>query len=197
MITRYVRICPNGHENPDYDTRCGSCPEYIGDIEPQRKRDIPPIPGSREVSDNQPPATFVPEAKPQLDSSATLKPQISVTKRQEQGHQLLYLEMTITGVKFPVRPGQVIGQEHPTSVADVLLPNVPGTGTDYIHRRHCSFDVDGDQWYITPLDQRPFGSDFTNPTYVNGALVSPGARAVVRSGDRLTLVNVTFVINIF
>jgi hypothetical protein len=93
----------------------------------------------------------------------------------------LYLEITGAGKCLEVRDGWVIGQAHPSSRAEIQLAEVPGV--NYIHRQHCRFSFQDDQWRVLAIKQ----AAFTNPTFVNNRGLAPGESAVLRNGDRIAL----------
>lgn len=109
----------------------------------------------------------------------------------------LQLNLPGTGISFDIKPGDVLGQAHASSDARLQLPESLAD-VAYIHRRHCRFWQEGDQWQVEAIDQSqsPKSSGFTNPTWVNGVPLNPGERRTLGNGDDLRLSAITLLVNL-
>jgi hypothetical protein len=174
-----IKRCPKcGHRNPEPADLCEVCEEFLGLVAPETVSDpVEPEPVVPDPADGSPPAT--PGRVTQVETAAP---------------SLLYLESPAGHRNYPVKPGDIVGQAHPTSLAQVQIESLPGV--DRIHRQHGRFDWRDGQWHVTALDQRPFGSDFTNSTVLNGQRLAPGDSQPIQSGARLTLAGVLFTVRI-
>lgn len=170
---RYVKVCPRcGAENDEMAEICQRDGEFLGMVPatpatPLRAEPPPPAPAS--------PAGEVPAAE---------------TTRADGAEPVLYLENAGTGECHLLRPGWVVGQEHPESMAEVQLGERPGI--QFVHRRHCRFLHGDGMWEVEALEQ----PDYTNPTLVNRRRVPVGARMALRNGDSLALSGVQFTVRI-
>jgi hypothetical protein len=174
-----IKRCPKcGHRNPESADLCEVCGEFLGLVAPETVADPEP---ERAVPD------------PALPASTSGVP-VRVTQVETAAPSLLYLESPAGQRSYPVKPGDIVGQAHATSAAQVQIEPLPGA--QCIHRQHGRFDWRDGQWYITALDQRPFGSDFTNSTVLNGQRLAPGDSQSLGNGDRLVLAGVLFTVRI-
>ncbi len=104
---------------------------------------------------------------------------------------LFSLEIPGTAIRYNVKNGDVIGQDHHTSDAEIKLSGIDGV--NFVHRRHCRFEVNcSGEWFVTPIIQE----DFSNPTNLNIQRLEPGQRYKITNGDKLTLGPVTFQVRI-
>ncbi|HOK89521.1 MAG TPA: FHA domain-containing protein [Candidatus Hydrogenedentes bacterium] len=165
---RYVKRCPRcGTINDELDGECAQCGEFLGLVAA--------VPEPEVAAGPDRPA---PEAKP-------VAPVIRTSPTTESA--TLYLEHA-SGSRWPIHPGQTVGQAWPEQGPDVAIEGLPGTR--YLHRRHCRFIHENGGWWVEPLPQE----HFVNPTLVNGNPVMPGVRAALHNGDRLTLSGLDFTI---
>lgn len=167
---RYVKRCPRcGAINDELDAVCAQCGEFLGLV----------------------------AAEPEPNTAAALSPATpasipvpNITRISPTSESpTLYLEH-VSGIRWPVQPGQTVGQAWPENGPDVAIERLPGAR--YIHRRHCQFHYENGSWMIEALPQE----QFVNPTLINGTLTVPGTRTLVHNGDRLTLSGVNFTIRI-
>ena len=159
-MLKYVKECPRcGRVNGELSEACGDCGEFLGMVPAAPLREIPPEPPS--------PA---PPPLPQREPPAAPA-------------RALYLD--VGGECHEIKDGYVVGQQHPTSQADLQLSGLEGI--NYVHRRHCQFGLRADGWYVTVLEQQ----SYTNPTYVNQRALAVGEACLLRNGDRLRLAGVT------
>ena len=160
-MLKYVKECPRcARMNDEVSEACSDCGEFLGMIPAIPRPEAPPEPS--------PPAT--PPPLPQREAPASPA-------------QALYLDLD--GACHEIRDGYVVGQQHPTSQADVQLGDLDGI--NYVHRSHCRFELRDDGWYVTALEQ----PTYTNPTYVNQRALAAGEACVLHNGDRLRLAGVT------
>lgn len=176
----FVKICPQcGQVNPEYQNICSQCQQFIA-MEPSIPRP-------------KAPATSPPQTVP-----AVAPPPSPVAQKPAQKPKkpiVLYLEMLPNGQVHTIYPGNIVGQAHPTSTAQVQLsPELPGV--PYIHRQHLRFDYQQEKWWVTPLDQSLFQQVFTNPTTVNQQFIPPGQTHPLHPQDELQLSGVRFRIRI-
>lgn len=180
----FVRICPRfGHANPEDALECATCGEFLGMENPV------PAPSGGIEGPSHPEAGTSGEPVEERDShSRSGNGQMSLpsegAERPGPG-PAFYLEVPGSNLIYTVRDGAVVGQAHPTSTAEVQLSDL--SDVNYVHRRHCRFDFCDARWQCTPLDQRRFGRDFTNPTFLNGQRLDLDQPSIVTNGDRLTL----------
>jgi len=142
---------------------------------------VPAAPAPECPSAKAPPvveANAAPAPSPAPPSATLSQGSVSATD------PVLYLDCEGGGQCHAVRPGWTVGQAHASGTAEVQLSGMPGV--QYVHRRHCRFEYQGDIWYLCPLPQ----TEYTNPTTINGRSVAPGERAAVRNGDRIALAGV-------
>ncbi|MBF0255342.1 MAG: FHA domain-containing protein [Gammaproteobacteria bacterium] len=94
-----------------------------------------------------------------------------------------------------MRSGDLLGQAHPESPAQIQLP---ATLTDvaYVHRRHGRFVQENGQWWLQIVDQAELGGAFTNPSWLNGVRLQPGERRPLGHGDDLRLAGVTLLLSL-
>jgi hypothetical protein len=186
-MARYVKICPrDGHRNPETAHVCEVCGEFLGAIAPQEEvaaperepevvGDVDEIPAADGASQGEQAPTH--PTPPQSGSRPT---------RAEAPGALLYLENSFSQEVYPVRCHDMLGREDPDSPAQVRIRPVAGCPSiEEIHRRHCVFEFDAQQWWLIPLDQQEFGGRFTNTTSVNARPVRCGQRHALHDGDVL------------
>ena len=167
---RYVKVCPRcGAENDEMAEICLRDGEFLGMVP------ATPAAPARAEAPLPAPASASPAAEP---------------VRAGGVDPVLYLENAATGECHLLRPGWVVGQEHPESVAEVQLGERPGI--QFVHRRHCRFLHGEGVWEVEALEQ----PDYTNPTLVNRRRVPAGARMALRNGDSLALSGVQFTVRI-
>ena len=172
----FVRICPKcGRANPEYENLCVACDQFIG-----MENAIPaPVPRSAEPKDDG-------KAGPE-----TSNPQ--ATRRYTPVAESFFLRLHGPDLLLTVRSGSVLGQAHASSDADLQIREAV-EGCRFVHRRHCRFRREAERWTVTALDQSAFGSEFTNPTFVNQHRLAPGADHALQDGDQLRLSGLTFVV---
>lgn len=174
-----IKSCPKcGHRNPEPADLCEACEEFLGLVAPET------------VADPEPEQVI-----PDLTALAST-PAASgrVTQVESTAPSLLYLESPAGHRTYSVKSGDIVGQAHATSTAQVQIESLPGA--QCIHRQHGRFDWRDGQWYVTTLDQRSFGSDFTNSTVLNGHHLAPGTSQPIQPGARLVLAGVLFTVRI-
>jgi hypothetical protein len=168
----YVRICPRcGQANPEFESVCTGCGQFIA-LEPVQRADQAPEP-----------------------RGAAEPPEPAAAGDREPADDSLLLELAPGQAPLRVRDGAVLGQAHPGAGADLTL-STEVAGSQYVHRRHCRFERRDGRWRIVALDQAPLGSAFTNPTFVNGERLAPGASRDLADGDELRLAAVVLVVHI-
>lgn len=182
-MTQYVKDCPKcTHVNSEDAFICEVCREFLGAIQP------------REVAIDPPPVEPVDD--PTISHSSNSSETLQVT-RPQGGNALLYLEMSDTGDCYRVEPGNLVGQEYPGNPAQVQIKPLPNSDRiRMIHRRHCRFDFETGRWWLTPVDQGTFGSNFTNTTELNNRRLPAEQRYPMNNGDRLALAGVVFTVRI-
>lgn len=175
-----IKRCPKcGHRNPEPADLCEVCEEFLGLVAPET------------IADPEPERAVPDPTRPASTSAAPGR----VTQVETAAASLLYLESPAGQRTYPVKPGDIVGQAHATNAAQVQIdPLLPGAPC--IHRQHGRFDWRDGQWYVTALDQRPFGSDFTNSTVLNGQHLAPGDSRPLQPGARLSLAGVLFTVRI-
>jgi hypothetical protein len=182
----FIKVCPKcGHHNPEYENACAVCTDFIG-MET-------PIPAPSSASQPQPASAGELEDDQsigQLQTGTVTAPQTARAQMQPT----LYLQVLGSEQIFEVRDGWTVGQSHTSSTADLQLRDLPGI--NYLHRNHCRFSCLNGDWQVTPIDQRQFGRDFTNPTAVNHAILPPGEAHSIKNGDQLSLANLKVVVRI-
>ncbi|CAK0760723.1 putative FHA domain-containing protein [Gammaproteobacteria bacterium] len=193
-MTDYVRICPRcGHVSPEYDNVCGMCQHFIG-----MEEAVPPPPRATATPVTPAAAPQPPTVPPPPLAQRTVTPtdlaREPLTQRFVSSDPTLFLEVG-NGTLLPMRSGWRLGQAHASNDAEVQLP-AQTAGVEFVHRHHCRFDHERTQWYVTALDQRLLGRDFTNRTQINGRLLPPGERRTLSDGDELRLSGVILRIRI-
>jgi len=169
---RYVKRCPRcGTINDELDDTCGQCGEFLGLV-------------AAEPEVNAAAAVVLSCSTPAAGPVPRISPASPVTESIT-----LYLEH-VSGSRWPVQPGQTVGQAWPENGPDVAIAGLPGT--QYLHRRHCRFQYAKGSWSVEPLPQE----GFVNPTLVNGNPAAPGTQVPLHNGDRLTLAGLDFTIRI-
>jgi len=179
-IDEYVRVCPRcGHENPEWHEICQSpdCDGFLGVVNPSPRIRREPHPTPDHPS--------FPQEISQKDASVDPGVGVSVTTRLPE---VLYLEYQGTSKVVEIRSGQVVGQAHPSSQADVQLSDIPNI--NFVSRQHCLFICENGRWFVTAIPTA------TNPTYLNQKLVPKGAKAPLSNGDYLVMANVPFTVRI-
>lgn len=186
----YVKICPVcGYKNPEDEAVCqgSGCNEFVAQLEPvldtetsQRDpvQNITPAP-SAVISNHE-------KTVPSSGSSSSTKrytPPGTERYRPQPSLHLLY-----SGREYEIVSGAVMGKQDPQSSATLQIPGLP----DYIHRRHCKFDVHDGEWTVSAIKN----PEFTNPTYVNTTRIEPNQNHKLRHGDRLSLCDITFTVRI-
>lgn len=175
-----VKRCPKcGHRNSEQADLCEVCEEFLGLVAPETVQD--PVEPERVALDP------IPTEPPPAASGR-------ITQVETAAPPRLYLETPAGQRAYPVKSGDIVGQAHATSAAQVQIEPLPGA--QCIHRQHCRFDWRDGQWHVTALDQRLLGSDFTNSTVLSGQRLVPGDSRPLRSGDRLALAGVLFTVRI-
>ncbi|MEI6412634.1 MAG: FHA domain-containing protein [Pseudomonadota bacterium] len=164
-MTLYVKVCPRcGQVNPEYQSLCEMCGYFIG----------------QEAAQTDPAAA---DSSPSLIANADTTPLQDPLIPRTPG---LYLEIAEQAPLMRIESGWTLGQGHPSSEAEAQLPgHLPGCR--FVHRRHVRFNYLAPAWFVTTIDQRPFGRGFTNATTLNGQVLGPGERRNIRSGDELRL----------
>jgi len=171
-MAKYVKVCPRcGRVNDEFSEVCEDDGEFLGMVPATQAANLPP-------SDPEPAA-----ASEDMESHGDPAPQAGPV-------QVLYLDAGDGGRCYEIHNGWTIGQAHATSTAQVQLTNLPGL--QYVHRRHCQFELGDDGWHVVAVAQPAY----TNPTLVNSRALAPGERVPVRNGDRLTLSSLTFSVRI-
>lgn len=212
---RYVKICPRcGTQNDELSDSCAADGEFLGMVPatpaPKCAGEPPlPQPGAVPVvhegdsrfapggpsaavntrADQQQRAEKTSDApepcprEPDREAEAESEPEL-------EARPALFLESGGGGQVFEVHEGDVIGQAHPSSNAQIQLADLTGIG--YVHRNHCSFAFRDKTWQVTAIAQQTY----TNPTLVNQQRLSPGESRPLRNGDRLTLSGLTLAVRI-
>lgn len=163
---RYGKICPRcGGINDEFADLCQFDGEFIGILGAEPIPDEPAAPPVQPVSIT--PAAPFQQAAPLPHAASAAIP-------------ALFLE--VGGLQFPVRPNDVIGQDHPTGDSQVRLPRTL-PDCNFVHRNHCSCRFEGGQWYVLVTVQ----PGPANPTFVNESRLVPGQQALLHNGDRLVL----------
>jgi hypothetical protein len=160
-------------------------------MEPARKD---PGIDSSETDTAQPDEPTRQMGKENIASSSQENPthDVPVTIRMKEKNSL-FLELPGASRQYQVRSGDIIGQEHLSSRAQIQISGIEGG--NFIHRHHCQFEYIDGEWYVTPLLQSQ--SDFVNPSSLNIQRLQPGHSYKITNGDKLTLGRITFLIRIF
>ena len=183
-MLEYVKICPKcGRENPETSDICSNEGEFLGMVEPIPKQ-----------TEHSAPSTLQTDAENQMRNHDTAPKKCEhqekrATNRYENP-PLFYLEIPGIEKIYTIRHGNVLGQAHSTSDADVQLSGI--SGVNFVHRRQCRFDYLDGKWNVTAIKQ----DEFTNPTFVNHNRLEPGQKRTLANGDRLILCNITFTVRI-
>ena len=184
-MSRFIKICPKcGHHNPEYENTCVLCADFVGMETPV----VAPS-AATESADTRVEGAEIQTAD-QVPPSRQTAPQTVPAPPQAT----LYLQVLGDDQIFEVRDGWTVGQSHASSTADLQLRDLPGI--HYLHRMHCRFSCANGEWQVTPIDQRQFGRDFTNPTAVNQTTLTPGEAHCIDNGDQLSLASLKFVVRI-
>ena len=172
-MSPYVKICPRcSTVNPEDEQSCRQCRHFLGMVRAERiEQEAAPGP--------------VPEPLP----GGSPKPEAEIIRlgasgKEQEPASILYLECKATGRTVPVRPGDMVGQAHPLSQAQVQLSSIPGI--EYVSRHHCWFQMDGEGWTVTALPES------LNPTMLNGLTLAVSGKMRVSDGDELSLAGVLF-----
>lgn len=169
-MLRYIKVCPRcGFHNDEFAEACARDKEFLGMV-PATPADAAPPP----ICDEAATASAPPAPNGILQDAPAVR-------AMPESHPRLYVEVAATGQCFEPCPGNVIGQAHPASQANIQLQGIPGI--NYVHRRHCSFDFSNGRWMVTAIGQ----ADYTNPTFHNERRVEPGQSVPLADGDRLKL----------
>ncbi len=182
---KYVKICPRcGHQNGELAEVCDKDGEFLGMV--------PATPAAPRPAAPEPAPAAAPAVQASPAAPVAPAPADPGTRAESAppAPAILYLDCEDSGQCHAIRPGWIVGQSHPTSTAEAQLAQTPGI--QFVHRRHCRFDCEDGQWYVTPIPQ----ADYTNPTSVNNRRVAPGVRMPVRNGDRLMLAGVGLTVRI-
>lgn len=173
-MTSYVRICRRCNaEEPEYEMTCSQCDEFLGAEAAVPKSD----PNQPEYEEKVP--TELSQQKTETDQASRISDAV------------FYLEVKQTGEVLTIHSGDIIGQQHERSQAQVQLSGaIPGC--ECLHRYHCKMICNSGQlsemtWWILALDQTRYGSPFTNPTQLNQTTLTPGERTRLYDGDQLKL----------
>jgi hypothetical protein len=200
-MDEYVKICPTcKHVNNEDSDICEKDGVYLGMTPSVRLKDV--LQQTQQMPSSPPPVSESPKdtsaplatASPISSKGEPEAPPPQDTSRYVEAPSVIYLELLGTSKVYTVRQGSVLGQAHPESDTEIQLEGYPGV--NFIHRRHCQFDVDNGQWVVIPIDQVPFGRDFTNPSYLNQEKLVPGKKYPINNGDRLVLGKVPLSIRI-
>lgn len=185
----YLRICPEcHHENHEHKHHCQHCGLFIG-MEPAIliKSNIVLSEVINEINNQA-----ILDSKPIIDweelnptKDAAVAPETDYAAPAAPPAQI---ELECLGYPnmISVPSGSIIGQQNSQNGPDVFIPTEI-TEARYLHRRHCRIDKENGRWWITALDQKAFGRDFTNPTRVNDIPLAPGERKELHEGDLLRL----------
>lgn len=177
-MLEYVRFCPKCERMyPESEIYCSDCDKLLPPPEPPRppKEGFPLDDTNRETGQN---ISCHPQEQPH--------PSVPITIRIVN----LSLYLPGTSMEYKVHSGDIIGQKHPSSFAQIQLSGIDGV--NLIHRRHCQFELFDNEWFVIPLSQ----PDFINPTFLNIERLQPGQRYKITNGDKLTLGQTTFLIRI-
>ncbi len=183
-MAEFVRICPRcGSDNPEYENTCQQCDYFIGMETPVAKTSDSAI-VFEEASKSEP--KLESDLEPVVD---TVNPSSAMTSQTA-----LYLESVATGRKFAVEDQWIIGQQHDTNTAQIQLAQIEGV--NFVHRQHCQFFYQQNQWWVKSIDQKQHGRDFTNPTFLNQKPLTLEQQTVLHNGDILALAGVALMVRI-
>ncbi len=186
-MTEFVKICPQCRRvNPEYENICVQCQQFIG-MEPAIPK---PLEKVKEKLEGK-----VKEKAPNQVTEEKIIPEIiekEVKKTEDSG---LYLKVVSNEQLLTIHHNDIIGQSHQSSSAQVQIP-IEIEGVEYIHRQHCRFSKEKQQWFVQALEQTQFQQSFTNPTWQNQKLLTPGKKYTINNGDELQFSAVFFVVRI-
>lgn len=201
-MTEFVKICPKcRHSNPEYENICARCQQFIG-MESAVPKPAAPIQDNKttelplsEAADAAPSETSAAKEKADPAQRKEVSEPVQTHPEMEKKPLALYLEIAGSQQILTINSGNIVGQAHASSLAQVQIKdNV--NGVEYIHRQHCRFDLLGEKWYLYPLDQSQFQQSFTNPTQLNQHIISPEERRLITNGDELQMSGVKFIVRI-
>ena len=181
-MVSFVKVCPGcGHMEPEYESVCSACNQFIG-MEPSI-----PKPQQKDVRNTDPGEAAKPEdatakvTNQNANTAALADSSVSVQKQS-----VLFLDIQNENHILTIQAGQILGQEYPDSEADVQIPRKI-EGVEFVHRWHCRFQYEGLHWTLEALDQAQWGGEFNNPTWINDVLLLPGKKEKVKNGDLIRL----------
>lgn len=176
-MTEYVKICPQcGFNNREGNNNCEKCGQFLGLVRAIPKEE------QAETTENRGGETAVSDSV-----EIKVEPE-AIPESGRKPEPRIYIQCLSTDSSFEIKNGNIVGQAHETSTADVQLSGMPDI--TYVSRRHCRFDFENEAWFVTAM------TDALNPTTVNQVTVAPGGRLRVRDGDELVMANVAFRIRI-
>lgn len=181
-MSGYIKVCPRcGHRNDELASMCERDGEFLGMVPAIPRASAGPMPTDTAPGTAPGPEPILSdeEQAAQGAHSVILAPGAAVPAKA------LYLDVESAGQCFPVRDGWSIGQSHPSGTAEIQLADMPGT--QYVHRRHCTFDFIENQWRVRPLPQ----PDYTNPTFLNDRKLAVGQVFPLHNGDTLRLAGIS------
>ena len=207
-MTDFVKVCPKcKHPNPEYLNVCEQCQQFIAMEVPSAKTSSVEKSSVEKssVENASLEASFEPPSRvknstqsnkktaPAITTETTETNSIAATKLSKvaKNQSLVYLEIAATGQLLSIKSGEVMGQEHPTGIAEVKVPSSI-EGAEYIHRQHCRFDYHKGHWFILPIEQSQYQQDFTNPTMLNRKMLSADSQHQLADGDVIHLSAVKF-----
>ncbi len=177
-MVEFVKICPKcGDINPEYENLCAKCRQFIG-----MESSVPKPQKRQQESDVTSPVETLPKA---TDEKGRRNPDPVESEAMVTGASI-YLQPVSGGEILTIVDGSVLGQSHVPSEASVQIP-AEVDGVAYVHRQHCSFQMIDGNWIVTPIDQKPLGQKFNNPTLVNQQAVTMGESHLLQDGDELQL----------
>lgn len=167
---RFVKRCPQcGKASPESEMLCAHCGHYLGGVAV--------VEADGDTGHNL-------ESQPDEATGAPADAESMAMSAEP----LCLLESLQNGESIKVRSGQVLGQAHATSNADVQLAGFPGV--EYVSRRHCRLEQRQGAWFLTALE------DALNPTFCNRVRLAPGGQVRLRDGDEVTLAAVSFTVKL-
>jgi len=183
-MTEFVKVCPKcKHGNPEYLNVCEKCQQFIGMEVPVAKNTIPEVVKNK-ASEEQQKAPAPPQQSIADDTTNS-------SPLEKTSQPFMYLELADNGQLLTIKSGDVLGQDHPTGIAEVKIPKHI-QGVEFVHRQHCQFYFEEDKWYLQALDQTRFQHEFTNPTLLNRTALKTEARQQLSHGDVLHLSSLKF-----
>jgi len=190
-MTEFIKICPKcQHLNPEYENICSQCQQFIGMEAAVPKPVAAKIEQSSEALVNQ---TSPVPASVQKQNPTPSEPQQQAKAQAEK--QAMYLKITINDQLLTIYSGNIVGQAHASSTAQVQIA-ADVAGIEYVHRQHCCFTYQNEQWFISAIDQSQFQQSFTNPTQYNQQLLNPGQQQLLANGDQIQMSGVQFIVRI-